>query len=214
MPSVGQKDCSTAVPGAGLGRICSNESFDTMKKSTHSGDGEDRDDLTDVTVDFGEKFAASETFVKVFREGMSLVEETASYLDGPGRNESRELGRQASLAYATESMRLTTRLMQLASWLLLQRAVKDGEMTPEEARAEKFKIDLSELGDAETLPGEEEMPEGLRDLVARSLRLHGRIMRLNSMLHGEVVEREPGSNPVSDQMSRLQAAFGSSRRGK
>ena len=179
-----------------------------MRKSTHGGDGEG---CGEVTVDFGQRFAASEMFVKVFREGMGLVEETASYLDGPGRNESRELGRQAALAYATESMRLTTRLMQLASWLLLQRAVKDGEMTPEEARAEKFKIDLSELGDAQVSPGEEEMPGGLRDLVARSLRLHGRIMRLNAMLHGEAAAGEPGANPVSDQMHRLEAAFG--RRG-
>ena len=34
-------------------------------------------------------------------------------------------------------MRLTTRLMQLASWLLLQRAVNEGEITAENARTEK-----------------------------------------------------------------------------
>ena len=179
--------------------------FEIMKNSTHSGDSETG---SDVTIDFGEKFAASETFVKVFREGMSLVEETAAYLDGPGRTESRDLDRPASLAYATESMRLTTRLMQLASWLLLQRAVKDGEMTPEEARSEKFKINLSELGTAEPLPGEDDLPDGLKDLVGRSLRLHGRIMRLNGMLHGETDEIEQTVNPVSDQMDKLQAAFG------
>ena len=30
----------------------------------------------------------------------------------------------ASVLYAAESMRLTTRLMQMASWLLLQRAIE------------------------------------------------------------------------------------------
>ncbi len=50
---------------------------------------------------------------------MTLVEETADYLDGDGRHAARELPRPASIVYATESMRLTTRLMQLASWLLL-----------------------------------------------------------------------------------------------
>jgi regulator of CtrA degradation len=44
---------------------------------------------------------------------MALVEETATYLDGSGRNESRKLERSAAMEYATESMRLTTRLMQL-----------------------------------------------------------------------------------------------------
>jgi hypothetical protein len=73
---------------------------------------------------------------------MGLVEETAAYLDGPGRQEVRGLGRQGAIAYATESMRLTTRLMQLASWLLLQRAVSAGELTREAVEAEKQRINL------------------------------------------------------------------------
>ena len=74
---------------------------------------------------------------------MGLVEHTAAYLDGPGRNEAKALARAAALAYATESMRLTTRLMQLASWLLLHRAVKEGEMTLNQANREKTKVKLS-----------------------------------------------------------------------
>ena len=41
------------------------------------------------------KLAASAAFKTLFREGMSLVEETAAYLDGPGRDESRRLARPA-----------------------------------------------------------------------------------------------------------------------
>ena len=70
-------------------------------------------------------------------------EETATYLDGPGRQESKKLERSAALAYATESMRLTTRLMQLASWLLLHRAVKEGEMSLAQANKEKAKVKLA-----------------------------------------------------------------------
>src|SRR3954467_12183350 len=80
-------------------------------------------------IDFGKTFVQSDAFRALFREGMSLVEETAAYLDGPGREESRKLNRQTSLSYASESMRLTTRLMQIASWLLVQRAVAEGEIT-------------------------------------------------------------------------------------
>ena len=65
-------------------------------------------------VSFGARLAASHTFTVLFREGMALVEETASYLDGEGRAEAKALQRNAALAYATESMRLSTRLMQLA----------------------------------------------------------------------------------------------------
>lgn len=56
-------------------------------------------------------FAQSELFDRTFQEGMDLVEETAGYLDGSGRQESKLLSRSAALAYAAESMRLTTRLM-------------------------------------------------------------------------------------------------------
>ena len=82
-----------------------------------------------ITVDFGSHFADSKLFSKVFSEGMLLVEETAEYLDGQGRKDARGLSRHAAIAYASESMRLTTRLMQIASWLLLRRAVNEGEMS-------------------------------------------------------------------------------------
>src|SRR5260370_24797898 len=75
-----------------------------------------------AAVSCGERLAGSQAFADLFRDGMALVEQTAAYLDGPGRQESKRLGRNAALAYATESMRLTTRLMQLASWLLLHRS--------------------------------------------------------------------------------------------
>ena len=88
-------------------------------------------------VSFSQKLLSSEAFRALFREGMGLVEETASYLDGEGREESRKLVRTSALAYATESMRLTTRLMQIASWLLIQRAANEGEMNPEAGAAGK-----------------------------------------------------------------------------
>ncbi|HET9415128.1 MAG TPA: DUF1465 family protein, partial [Pseudolabrys sp.] len=34
-------------------------------------------------VQFGERLASSQAFAELFREGMALVEETATYLDGP-----------------------------------------------------------------------------------------------------------------------------------
>src|SRR3954471_5321317 len=84
-------------------------------------------------------FASSELFDRTFEEGMELVEETAAYLDGAGRHDSKILSKAAALAYAGESMRLTTRLMQVASWLLVQRAVREGDMKAEAACAESYR---------------------------------------------------------------------------
>src|ERR1700752_2768432 len=94
-------------------------------------------------VQFAERLTNSAALATLFREGMDLVEETAAYLDGAGRTEAKALERSVSLTYATASMRLTTRLMQLASWLLLHRAVKEGEMTLTQANREKTKVKLS-----------------------------------------------------------------------
>src|SRR5215468_11705495 len=91
-------------------------------------------------VQFNERLTNSAAFSSLFREGMDLVEETAAYLDGVGRTEAKALDRAASLTYATESMRLTTSLMQLASWLLLHRAVKEGEMSLAQANKERTRI--------------------------------------------------------------------------
>jgi regulator of CtrA degradation len=156
-------------------------------------------------VSFSEKLASSQAFGALFKEGMGLVEETASYLDGPGRQDSKKLERGAALAYATESMRLTTRLMQLASWLLLHRAVKEGEMSLAQANKEKTKVKLS-LGDRADADTISLLPEALCDLIDRSLGLLDRVRRLDATIHSPVTER-PQNNPVERQLGLLKAAF-------
>ena len=156
-------------------------------------------------VSFGERLAGSQAFSDLFRDGMALVEETATYLDGPGRQQSKKLERAGALAYATESMRLTTRLMQLASWLLLHRAVKEGEMSLAQANKEKTKVKLSlgDRADAETMGL---LPEQLRDLIDRSLGLLDRVRRLDATMHSPLPEL-PMNNAVERQIGLLKAAF-------
>src|SRR5436305_6172526 len=154
---------------------------------------------------FGERLASSQVFSDLFKEGMALVEETASYLDGPGRQESKKLDRSAALAYATESMRLTTRLMQLASWLLLHRAVKEGEMSLAQANKEKTKVKLS-LGDRAPDDTMELLPAKLCELIDRSLGLLERVRRLDATMHAPVADRAP-ANAVERQLGLLRAAF-------
>src|ERR1700739_3798519 len=153
-------------------------------------------------VSFSERLANSQVFAILFRDGMALVEETATYLDGPGRQESKKLERSASLVYATESMRLTTRLMQLASWLLLHRAVKEGEMTLAQASKEKAKVRLAacEPGDAKSIAL---LPEKLRELIARSVRLQAEVRRLDATMHAAPMPRPPADNPVERQWGLL-----------
>jgi regulator of CtrA degradation len=159
-------------------------------------------------VSFGERVAASQAFADLFRDGMALVEQTAAYLDGPGRQEAKKLSRQAALAYATESMRLTTRLMQLASWLLLHRAVKEGEMSLSQANKEKTKVKLA-AADTHDPHNLELLPETLRTLIERSQGLQGKVRRLDNNIHNRVPDDHvPAMNPVERQLGLLKAAFG------
>ena len=155
-----------------------------------------------ATVSFGERLASSQAFAALFRDGMALVEETAAYLDGPGRQESKRLERSASLAYATESMRLTTRLMQLASWLLLHRAVKEGEMSLAQANKEKAKVKLAagEPGDPETI---KLLPERLRVLIDRSKKLNDQVRRLDANIYApSIAPDRPFAAPPIDRAAR------------
>jgi regulator of CtrA degradation len=157
-------------------------------------------------VSFGARLAASQSFAALFRDGMKLVEETASYLDGPGRKDSKRLERAAALTYATESMRLTTRLMQLASWLLLHRAVNEGEMSLAQANKEKTKVKLAatEPVDSAVI---KELPEKLRALIERTRKLHEDVRRLDATIHAPVPDEPVAGNPLHHQLGLLRAAF-------
>lgn len=161
---------------------------------------------TDNAIPFAHSFVASEQFKTLFRQGMSLVEETAVYLDGDGREQSKALPRDAALSYATESMRLTTRLMQIASWLLVQRAVSEGELTTEQARNEKNRVKIAEAGSPASEAAFLALPERLRDLVEVSLRMQVRIRHLERQMSGEP-DTMQGENPVASQIARLRDMF-------
>lgn len=174
---------------------------------SRTGDGERALPNPDV-LSFASRHAGSEAFKTLFKEGMGLVETAASYLDGPGRDQSKALSRPAALAYATESMRLTTRLMQIASWLLLRRAVAEGELTQAQATSEKHRVRLTR----QELSCEPDMlaqlPAEFVALCERSLRLQARVIHLDRSL---AVAAEPASplsaSPFESQWAKLREAF-------
>ena len=162
------------------------------------------------TINLAERFAHSEKFKILFQDGMSLVEESASYLDGKGRDNAKGLPRATAMLYGSESMRLTTRLMQIASWLLLQRAHNEGEMNRAQLLEEKKKIKLDETSPQTDNPGWGDLPTEFLDLVSRSLGLQARVTNLDKELYGhDVVEEAPhNNNPVGQQIDLLSTAFG------
>jgi len=149
-------------------------------------------------------FTEGKVFAKVFVDGMALVEETAAYLDGPGRQLSSTLPREASLTYAAWSMELTTRLMQAASWLVMQKAVRDGDMERGDATQKKYRISRDDPAlDAGAQRGRG-LPDIFLDLVDRSEALFERICRLDAAIYGH--DRVETESPVSQQIAELRKA--------
>ncbi len=162
------------------------------------------------TVQLAERRVFSQSFKPLYGEGMRLVEQAAEYLDGQGRVEAKTLSRPAAGLYAAESMRLTTRLMQVASWLLLQRAANSGEMTRDQVAAEKSKVRLDTISAQESASLWHELPEGFRDLVNRSLTLQRVVRRMDEQIYGGANAPAASGrsiNPVSDQITLLNTAF-------
>lgn len=168
----------------------------------------DRGDSNPRTIRLAEWRVHSPSFKALYADGMKLVEEAAEYLDGPGRAAAKGLSRGAATLYAAESMRLTTRLMQVASWLLLQRAANSGEMTREQVAAEKSKVRLDTATASADAPGWSELPADFHALVRRSLQMQTLVRRMDGEIYGPTpAERPAAKNPVIDQITLLKTAF-------
>src|SRR5262249_24587553 len=110
----------------------------------------------------------------------------------------------AALAYAAESMRLTTRLMQVASWLLVQRAVREGHMPAEAACDTGYRLG-AEAGHA---VARDDLPGSLSLLLERSERLFERVRHLDRPMYVETEGAEEAPSPVLAQLARLRDTFG------
>lgn len=159
------------------------------------------------TVTFANRLGRSPSFKDLYKDGMTLVEEAANYLDGEGRSQARDLPRVAALTYATESMRLTTRLMQMASWLLLQRAIAEGEMSSQQAEEERRRMVLPTPFPVRSIEEMSEIPEMLKELILRAQAVFDRIAKLDSKMNTSNDEEIEAHNPVAVHLNALSAAF-------
>ncbi|WP_306252834.1 DUF1465 family protein [Parvularcula sp. IMCC14364] len=152
-------------------------------------------------------FVQSKLFNNIFAEGMELVEETATYLDGEGREAAKDLSRSQALAYAAVSMRLTTRLMQIASWLLVLRAVRENEMSYAEAAEDKYRLGKPDTARrAEAEDEEASLPQRLHELRDETRLLYQRISRIDADIFA-TAQAPVSSGDAAGQLRSLQAAF-------
>ena len=108
------------------------------------------------------------------------------------------------IALSCESLRLTTRLMHIIAWLLLQRAAHAHEIGVDVALAERNRLGVSPVCDAELCA---RFPDGAQRLVRASVHLYERVRSAELHWRGEAaIDAAPPA--VHAMLADLEARIG------
>ena len=121
-------------------------------------------------------------FRRTYDETMTLMVEARNYMAYSERRERERVGGMVGLRMSCEALRVTSRLTQVMAWLMLQRAVHEGEVEVEASLRDECRLSGADVCLDETFSGDEALPNHLRSLLDRSYRLYVRVARLEEML--------------------------------
>ena len=105
----------------------------------------------------------------LYVEAMLLADEARAYFDASGRDDRLSLDPAVRIGFACESLKVTTRLMQVIAWLLTQRAVAAGELSRAQAGNDERRLGEAPESDEALLA---RLPEAALALIrsSRSIR--------------------------------------------
>lgn len=141
----------------------------------------------------------------LYVEAMVLADEARAYLERGAIIERVLLDPYDRVQFSCESLKITTRLMQVIAWLLTQRAVVRGELSRAESRTEKYR-----LGDA--APSDSKFtrmfPDEMRTIIAASESLYLRAQRLEEhCLDRPVIGLVHPASPARDLIRLVETSF-------
>jgi len=126
-------------------------------------------------------------FEKSYREALALTAEAHGVFSQIEQYKFRTTSPIEDLRMRGEAFRLTTRLMQVVAWLLIQRAVHAGELTAEEVASDaQYRLGAAGVCRDDSQHHHPTTPDELADLLDRSLNLYVRIERLDELLHASI----------------------------
>ena len=137
---------------------------------------------------------------KAYHDAILLVNDTVGYLETRGIVDRESLDALGRTAFAAESMRLTTRLMQVVSWFMVQRAVMNGELSKAEANEPERRLSAIDICLDDGMKGSETLPQEMQALLSRSRSLFEQVWHVEEMLLRAPGE---GESPVHNLLNRL-----------
>lgn len=117
-----------------------------------------------------------------YREALALTREARDYVLHQERRDKAQLPPDQQLVASCESLRLTARLTQVMSWLLVQKAVQAGEIDRVQASAPELRLSGQSVCAVTKPAGGIAMPDRLGELLERSHALYSRVERLDALL--------------------------------
>lgn len=159
--------------------------------------------MTDGAMSEVSPFSGSESRItprlveSLYTEAMLLADEARTYFDAQGRSERDGLDPFVRVGFACESLKVTTRLMHIIAWLLTQRAVETGELSPASGRRPERRLGHAGESDQAVV---EQLPRSAQALIAASTDLYQRVKRLDE----EGFSEAPAASPARALMGRLE----------
>ncbi len=128
-------------------------------------------------------------FKATFQETLNLIREARDYIQYQSAIDTHKLPTRERLTVIAEHERITSRLITSMSWLITERAVKEGEL----AVADLLSLDIPMSRDcvlADCTSSENHaLPIRLRELLVKSYSIYTRVMRLDDMVRRTNMQR-------------------------
>lgn len=138
---------------------------------------------------------------ELYYEILDLSGLVVEYFQLNKKKNIKELGPQLMGFYTIECNRMTTGIMQAMSWCLMQKGVRSGEVTAEEASDKHSRLTNTDLFNEPIGCDTEKFPRDFLMYSGRARSLYEKIVRLDRILY-ETPDR--GENPVQGLLDKIE----------
>ncbi len=123
---------------------------------------------------------------KSYKETITLLIFSRDYFENKGRIDKLQLSREDSIAYTLAMSTVTTQLTSVLGWLLMCKAVEQGELTLEDIRRDEFRMAEFEAEYSHNDSIYATLNETVHQLLQKSSLLHSRIKRMENSIMSDL----------------------------
>ncbi len=135
----------------------------------------------------------------LYTEVMVLADEARAYFER--KQDHKAIAPELAISFSCESLKVTTRLMHSIAWLLSEKAILSGEISPEKLSSHNRELGHAPESDAQSV---KLLPAHAQYLVSESEVIYARLKRINAQILSESKKSKPLPHEL---MERLQKAF-------